>query len=287
VKPSGVPAEVFPELHHGAPGIALKTKREPGVVQGHGEALGRIGSRRRRTAAQQGLAIAEHPRVAKGAPADHGAGTPGVLPQAQDISGGLEIAIADDRDVERLDHAGDLIPVRLSGKHLGAGPSVQREGLGAGVLHPERDRHRIPAIVAPPAAGFYCHRQVSGSDHCPNDSVHQVHVPEATRPPISLHHLLHRAAEVDVDELGLVVLGDETARLRHRIRIGTVNLDSDRPFNRFELGTFQGRLNAAPNRLGRQKLGQHEIRAHSPADLAKRRLRHSRHRSKDEGEWMG
>ena len=52
-------------------------------------------------------------------------------------------------------------------------------------------------------------------DHRPDDPLDQVEVAEAAAAAVPLDHLLHRAAEVDVDELGPIVLGDETGGLGH------------------------------------------------------------------------
>ena len=43
VEPPGIPAEMFPELEHGLPGVALKANREARVLQRHREPFRRGG----------------------------------------------------------------------------------------------------------------------------------------------------------------------------------------------------------------------------------------------------
>jgi hypothetical protein len=202
-----------------------------------------------------------------------------VLPHPNDIGSGLEITVSDDRNVEGFDHPGDLVPVGAAREHLGPGPGMQGEDLRSRVLHPQGNRHRIAGLVVPATPSLDRYRQVSRSDHRTNDALHQVEVPEAPRSAVPLHHLLHRTAEVDVDELGLIVLGDQAGRLGHCVWVRPVNLDSDRPLDGLELRALECGPDPAADRLRRQEFGQHDVGTHSPADLAERSLRHSGHGS--------
>ena len=80
------------------------------------------------------------------------------------------------------------------------------------------------------------------------------------------------------------MLGDEPGRLRHGVRIGAVDLDADRPLDLLELGALERVADPPPDGLGGEELGQHDVGAHPPADLAERRLRHPGHRGQDERE---
>ena len=157
------------------------------------------------------------------------------------------------------------------------------KALHAGVLHPERDPHRITRLIAPPAPGLGGDREVRRADDGADDPIHLVQVPETARASVALHDLLDRAAEVDVDELGPVMLGDEARGLGHGARIGAVDLDADRPLDLLELGALQRGADPPPDRLGRQELGQDDVRAHPPADLAVGRLGDAGHGREDEG----
>ena len=165
MQPLGVPAEVLAELDHRLAAVALQPEREPRVLQRHLEALRRPsgaagrGSPARSARASRnshGLPKAPRPTITPAQPV--------WLHHAHHVFRGLDVAIADDRDVQRLDHPGDLVPVGLAGEHLGAGARVQREGPGAGILHPERDADRIPQLVVPAAPGLHRDGQVRGRD---------------------------------------------------------------------------------------------------------------------------
>ena len=99
------------------------------------------------------------------------------------------------------------------GEHLGPGARVEGERPDARVLHPERDAHRVALLVVPAAAGLGRDGQVGRGDHGPDDLLDQVEIAETAAAAVPLDHLLHRAAEVDVDELGPIMLGDETGGL--------------------------------------------------------------------------
>ena len=207
-----------------------------------------------------------------------------MLPHTDDIACGLEISVADYRNVECLDHLGDLVPTGLAGKHLGSGAGMQGKRPGAGVLHPQRDAHGVAGLIVPAAPGLHRYRQMGGADDCANDPHHQIKIPKAAGSAVPLHYLFHRAAEVDVDELRLIVLGDETRGLRHGVGIRTVDLNSDRSLDLLELRPFERRPDPAADRFGGEELGEHEVRAHAPADLAEWRLGHSGHRRQNERE---
>jgi hypothetical protein len=116
-----------------------------------------------------------------------------------------------------------------------------------------------------------------------DDLFHQVHVAEAAGATVPLDHLLDRAAEVDVDEFGLVRLGDDGGRSSHCLGVGAVDLDSDRSFDRLEFAALEGLPDAAADRLGREELGHQDIGPEPAADLPERRLGHSGHGGQNEG----
>ena len=145
---------------------------------------------------------------------------------------------------------------------------------------------RIACLVAPAASGLDRDRQVGGPDDRANDPLHQVEIPKAARSAVPLHDLLHRAPEVDVDELGPVMLGDEPGGFGHRVRVrrrrsgcrsGARPLRTRRPPGCSGSGGGWPRRKETPT-------ARHPPPA--PADLAKRGLGHPGHRSQDEREGM-
>jgi hypothetical protein len=73
------------------------------------------------------------------------------------------------------------------------------------------------------------------------------------------------------------------ASATHRLRVGAVDLHTDRPLDRFKLGAFERLPDPATDRLGGQELRHEDVRAESPADLPERRLRDPGHRGQDQG----
>ena len=92
------------------------------------------------------------------------------------------------------------------------------------------------------------------ADHGADDPLHQIEIAQTSRAAVPLHDLLDRAAEVDVDELRLVMLGDERGRLGHRLGIGAVDLDADRALDVLELGALERIPDPAADGLGREEL---------------------------------
>ena len=154
---------------------------------------------------------------------------------------------------------------------------MQREGAGTGILHAQGDLHRRARFFIPAGAGLDGDRQVRRANHRANDPVDEIQVLEAARATVALHDLFYRAAKVDVDEFRLVVLGDQSRRFRHGVRIGAVDLDPDRSLTGLELGPLERGTDPAPDGLRGKKLGQHHIRPQVPTDLPERSLGDARH----------
>ena len=64
-----------------------------------------------RAPVEQVTRLRKQPRIPECATCDHDAGAVRVLPHREDIAGRLDVAVADDRDRERLHDGGDLVPV--------------------------------------------------------------------------------------------------------------------------------------------------------------------------------
>ena len=161
------------------------------------------------------------------------------------------------------DDGGDLLPARVPGVHLRARARMQRE-------HAARRR---PGSAARSCTGsrissFQPLRILHVTGRCvrrrdrADDLLHEVEVAQAARAAVAPHDLLDRAAEVDVDELGLEHVGHEARRLAHGHRIGAEDLHADRPLVRAERAACaMRRLVLPPDPLGRQELGDDDVRA--------------------------
>ena len=102
-----------------------------------------------------------------------------------------------------------------------------------------------------------CVLRDDGADHL----LHEIEILEAAGAAVAPDDLLHRAAEVDVDELGLENVGHEARRLAHRRGIGAEDLHADRPLVGAEAQLVEGRLVLAPDAFGGEELRHDDVRA--------------------------
>src|SRR5690606_27052707 len=138
-----IPAEVLPELDHRPLLVPLEGDGVPRVLDDHGHPLEHPRLCGDRPPLQRGARLREDPRTSVGTPRDHDPRTPRVLDHSPRILARPDIPIPDDRDVQRLHHSRDLVPVGPPRVHLRPRPRVQRQHLRTRFLTPERDLHRI------------------------------------------------------------------------------------------------------------------------------------------------
>ncbi len=85
----------------------------------------------------------------------------------------------------------------------------------------------VARAVAHAAPHLHRHGDVDGAGDRVDDAAGELRVLEQRRPGARLRHLAHRAAEVDVDDVGAGRL-DHPRRLAHRAGIGAEDLDRER-----------------------------------------------------------
>ncbi len=113
--------------------------------------------------------------------------------------------------------------------------------------------------------------------NAPDDVGDEREIAEAAGAAVALHDLLHRAAEIDVDEVGCEHIGDECGGIAHRDRIGAEDLHADRVLLGAEAQLGERRFVLAADALGRKEFGDDHVRAEAAAKPAEGRLRHPRH----------
>ena len=129
------------------------------------------------------------------------------------------VAIDDHRKAGRLFHIGHESPVRSAGVKLLPGASMHRHHPDAGFPRDPRQGWGVEALVVPAHAHFQRDRHIDGvhrglQDRGGGDLV--AHQSRARH--LADSDLFHRAAEVDVDQIGAFVHGN-ARRLRHRNRV--------------------------------------------------------------------
>ena len=136
--------------------------------------------------------------------------------------GRVDVAVAEDGDFDTrvvLD-AGDEAPVGLALVELGAGAAVHREGGNAHILQALSHFFYVFGTLVPAQAGFYGHGQVGVAHHGGGHGHHLGNVLEQGRARAAHRHLLHRAAVVDVNQIG-PRLGADSRALTPGVHVGT------------------------------------------------------------------
>ena len=183
----------------------------------------------------------------------------------------------------------DECPVSLSLVHLAAGPTVDRECLDARVLKPLGQFHDDLAALVPTEAGLDRDRLADGLYYPFRDHHHLVGVLHHPRASSTASDLAHRAAEIDVDHVASVSAHKFRGVVRHlrgldhRVRVASVDLDSDRGLvvRSLELGV--GLLGVPDQTLGRNELSVDHVRSLLPAYPSEGSVCHILHRSQKHG----
>jgi hypothetical protein len=113
-------------------------------------------------------------------------------------------------------------------------------------------------------------RQVDRVDDAADDAGHLLRLLQEPRPgAVAARHVLDRAADVDVDQLGAGLRGD-LRRLDHDRGIGAVDLDPDGPLPIVDLQLLQADAGVPDQPLGGDELGVDDVGAQPPADEPER-----------------
>ena len=128
------------------------------------------------------------------------------------------------------------------------------EGLDATVLQLLSQRGDDELFVVPAQAGLHGDRQFHGIDHLLGDLQHFGDILQHTSPSAFASHLLHRTAEVQVNDIGASLFYDLRG-LHHRLHVATVDLDAHRTFL-----VADGQLGDGGFYIADQRLSTHELR---------------------------
>ena len=103
---------------------------------------------------------------------------------------------------------------------------MERQRRGARLDEPRADLETRPRPVLEPAPHLDRHGDGDGVRDGGHDPAGAVGIVQQRRACAGLRHLLHGAAEVDVDQVGARLL-DHARRLGHRLRLGAEDLDGE------------------------------------------------------------
>ena len=133
---------------------------------------------------------------------------------------------------------------------------------------PRPDLEARARAVAQPAAHLHGHRDVDRIRDRGDDAAGEIRVVEQRRPGTGFRHLPHRAAEVDVDEVGAGGL-DHARRLGHRRRPRAEDLDRERMLVLGDPEVPERLLVAVLDPGARDHLGAHETCSEAASLTAK------------------
>ena len=262
--------------------IGLEGDRGPGMLEAHLESLLHRGALRRWETGERSPRFPEDPGIPVGPPCDHDAVAPGLRPHPGGVLTDADVAIPDDWDVQGFRHGPNLTPTGMPCVHVGPRAWVEREHLGTGVLTGEADADRVPGLFVEATANLGGRGERRSLRHGPNDVPDQPEVSEAPRPAVPSNHLLDRAPEVDVHEIGSVDLGNQGRGVRHHDRIRAEDLNADGALDLIEPQVAMTPLAVSDDPVGAHELANDHVRAESAADPSERRLAHTRLRREEE-----
>ena len=128
-----------------------------------------------------------------------------------------------DMDARVTLHLADERPVRLARVHLRARPAVDGQRLYAAVLQLLCQFRDDQLLEVPSQSRLHRHGQFHGVHHLARNLQHLGYVLQHACARPFARHLLHRTAEVQVDDVGPRLLHDP-CRFHHRLHVAPVDL---------------------------------------------------------------
>ena len=116
---------------------------------------------------------------------------------------------------------------------------MERDGLQAAILGQTRHLHGDQFLVVPAGAELHGERNRNRGAHFTQDALDQRQVAQQARAAVALDHFVHRAAEVDVEDIEAQILADARGVGHHR-GIGAEKLRGNRMLLGLEGQIFQG-----------------------------------------------
>src|SRR6056297_3521013 len=193
-----------------------------------------------------------------------------------------DVAVRQHRNRHGLLHRPDRGPVRAPLVELAAGAPVDRDHRDPGRLGPPRELWRVDQGVVPPQPGLQRHRNGDRGHDRLDQGQRVVEVPEERRARIAAHHLLRRAAHVDVDDARTLRL-DHPRRLGLPPRLAPGELHRRVPGPKIQLGPLAHAGLGLHHLLTRHHLAHDEARAEARHDPAERKIGYPRHGGEDHG----
>ena len=192
-----------------------------------------------------------------------------------------DVAAGDHGHVDELDELGGQRVVGGAGVHLLRRAGVERQRRRAGVDERRADVRHAREPFSRPRRIFTETGTSTASATAATIAARPVGVVEQGRARAGLRHLAHRAAEVDVDDVGAGVL-DHPRRLRHQRRLGAEDLHRERVLVGGDPQVAERPLVPVVEPGAADHLRADEPGAEPPSLSAERLHAHARHRREHE-----
>ena len=197
------------------------------------------------------------------------------------------VAAAEHRNREVGGDSGDKIPVGGAAVALGGSPAVHGHRGGPGIFEHLRERRRVALPVVPSGPHLHRHRNRDRLRHRADHGGRMLRLAHEAAARIVLRDLRHRAAHVDIDDVGAELFDDLRGR-RHLFGIAAEDLNRDRPLLLGVLRVLECPIDAADEPLGADHLGHHETAAAMALhETAEGRVGHAGHGGDRERRWEG
>ena len=161
------------------------------------------------------LRLLEHPGIHHRGAANHDALHVRLRPADLHIHPAGDVAIANDRNFHRIRHLANDFPIRKTGVALRPRATMHRDGLHAAVFENAGHGNGIDEIRVPADAHLGRHRNRHRFGDLARHAGQQRAVFEQGGAAVFGNHLVHRAAEIDVDEVGLLPVDDFARGFAH------------------------------------------------------------------------
>ena len=221
--------------------------------------------------------LRKNPGISLRSPPNHHPVTPGQIKHRLRFLRPGHIPVPNHRNLHRLFHLPDNLPVCLPRIKLLPRPPVHRHRRHPAALGNLSNLHRIHRRIIKPLANLHRHRLLTPLHHRRQDRFHLLRLFKKRRPFPVIHNLRHRTPHIYINQI-TIPLRNHLSNLPHNPGIRPKKLHRRRPL----LIPYAQKLLCIPV-LIKNRLRAHHLRHHQPAPLLLtklpvRQIRNPRHR---------
>ena len=212
--------------------------------------------------------LAEDPGIGSGGAADHDRVASGLRNHRAGVLGCADIAVADDRNFDRLLDGRDPLPARIAAIALLARAGVQGDATKPTGFREFREFHADNFLVVPAGAELHRKGDLYGGANSFKDFSDGGKIAQQARPAVALDDLLRRTTEIQVDQVETKAF-DHARGFCHDLGIASEKLCRDGMLVFIKMKIAFGLLVlSAEDAIGRGELGHNQATAGEIANEA-------------------